>query len=174
MGVITRYQALRFGLDWGFMSLELLGLGLVASLCGAVRAASTRFDVIYTWPRFKVSSPRETLLQGIAVVARWSGSLNRLFTMYQRTVSNPQAAWKHEILSKTETGPKTSNYRKIKAPCNREASMVGLEAEHLNIITVKSKAMQPFDLCVVGLHTPDRSRADSFVAHSSPPENTYV
>ena len=30
------------------MSLELLGLGLVASLCGGVRAASTRFDVIYT------------------------------------------------------------------------------------------------------------------------------
>ena len=33
------------------MSLELLGLGLVASLCGAVRAASTSFDVIYTHER---------------------------------------------------------------------------------------------------------------------------
>ena len=30
------------------MSLKLLGLGLVASLCGAVRAALTRFDEIYT------------------------------------------------------------------------------------------------------------------------------
>ena len=41
------YQALRFGLKWGFMSLGL-GLGLVAGLRGTVRAASTRFDVIYT------------------------------------------------------------------------------------------------------------------------------
>ena len=48
------------------MSLGL-GLGLVAGLCGAVRAASTKFDVIYTWHRFKVLSPREMLLQDIAV-----------------------------------------------------------------------------------------------------------
>ena len=52
--------------------------------------------------------------------------------------------------------------------------MVGLEAEHVNIINVKSIAMQHFDLSVVVLHTPDRSRAGSFVAHSSPPENIYV
>ena len=71
------------------MSLGL-GLGLVAGLCGAVRAVSTRFDVIYL-PRFKVYSPRETLLQNIADVARWSGLWNRQFTMYQRMVSNPQA-----------------------------------------------------------------------------------
>ena len=30
------------------MSLKLLGLGLVASICGAVRAASMRFDEICT------------------------------------------------------------------------------------------------------------------------------
>ena len=75
------------------MSSELFRLmGLVASLCGAVRAASTRFDVIYTRPRFKVHLPRETLMQGVAVAARWPGSWNRQFTMNQRMVSNPQAA----------------------------------------------------------------------------------
>ena len=108
-----RYS-LRFGLHWGIMLG--LGLGLVAGLCGAVKAASTRFDVIYTWQRFKVYSPRVTLLQQIAVVARLSVLWNRQFTMYQPMVNNPQAAWKHEILSKTETGPKTLNCRKINWP----------------------------------------------------------
>ena len=119
-GATTRFQALRLRLDWGFMSLAL-GSGLVAGLCGAVRAASTRFDVIYTWPRFKVHSPRKTPLQGITVVARWSGLWSRQFTTYQRMVSNPQAAWKHEMFSKTETGPKASNYRKINGPRDRAA-----------------------------------------------------
>ena len=115
-----RYS-LRFGLHWGIMLG--LGLGLVAGLCGAVKAASTRFDVIYTWPRFKVYSPQETLLPGIAVVPRWSGLWNRQFTMYQRMVSSPQATWKHStsILSKTETGRKTWVYQEINGPRNREA-----------------------------------------------------
>ena len=114
-GATTRFQALRLRLDWGFMSLAL-GSGLVAGLCGAVRAASTRFDAIYTWPGFKAHSPRETTLQNIDVVTRWSGLWNRQFTIYQRMVSNPQATWKREILSKTETGPKTLNCRKINWP----------------------------------------------------------
>ena len=64
--------------------------------------------MIYTWPRVEVYSPLETLLQGIrAVVSLWSGLEIRKFTIYLRMVSNPQGTWKNEILSKTETGPKT-------------------------------------------------------------------
>lgn len=53
-------------------------------------------------------------------------------------------------------------------------SMAGLEAEHLNIIEVKTIAMQHFDLCVVAFTMPDRPRPGSFVAHSSPTENMHV
>ena len=58
--------------EWGFRPLGLR-LETVARLCGAVRATATGFDVIYSIPWFKVYSTRETLLQGIAAVARRSG-----------------------------------------------------------------------------------------------------
>ena len=70
------------------------GLGLVAGLCAALSAGSTRFGEIHTSPRFKVYSPRETLLQDVDVVARWSGLWNRQFTMNQRMVSNPPSCMK--------------------------------------------------------------------------------
>ena len=53
--------------------------------------------------------------------------------------------------------------------------MVGLEAEHLNIINVKSIAMQPFDLCLCRSFVHARpSRAGPVVAHSLPSESMYV
>ena len=153
------------------MSLGLLGLGLVAGLCGAVRAASTRFDVIYTWPRFKAYSSRKTLLQGIAVVARGSELLNGQFTMYQCMVSNSQAAWKHGILSKPETGPKTSNYQKINGPRDREAyRWSDWKPNTLTKSMSNREQCNPLiSVCVRLLHTPDQSRAGIFVAHRSPP-----
>ena len=82
-----------------------------------------------------VYSPRETLLQGIAaVVARWSGLGNRQYTIYQRMMSRLIPSYMKKryfevlytyfevyYLSQTKTGPKTSNYRKIKGPRHREA-----------------------------------------------------
>ena len=126
-----------------------VGIGVSCrSLWGCESCIHEIWRDLHLWPRFKVHSPRETLLQDIAVVARWSGLWNRQFRMYQRMVSNVQAAGKHEM-SKTETGPKTSNYLEIKGPRNREAyRWSDWKPKHLNIITVKSKAMHPFDLCL--------------------------
>ena len=61
-------------------------------------------------------------------------------------VSNTQAVWKHDI------GNNRNRDKNIELSENDwnarlgSSSMVGLEAERLNPINVKSKAMEPFDL----------------------------
>ena len=64
----------------------MLGLGLLinAGLRGCERAAATGFDVVYTWLEVRAESRRETLLQGLAVVSRWSWVRNRQYTTHQQ------------------------------------------------------------------------------------------
>ena len=63
-------------------------------------------------------------------------------------VSNPQGAWKTYISSKTETGPKTSKYRKIK---NRAiGKLIDGRIESWTECQSESNATLYFSLCVVG------------------------
>ena len=153
-GAITRYQALRFGLDWGFMSPGL-GLGLVASLCGAVRAASMRL----TW-----FTPDRGLknIRHERRCCRPSLSLHAGLGYATGNFQCTNAWWVipklHEnmilgsILSETETGQKTFTLSENKQTARSGSySMVGLKAERLNLIlrSVESKSMQHFDLLSV-------------------------
>ena len=84
------------------------------------------FDVIYTSPRVKVYSSRESIA---AVVVRWCGQRKRQFTFYQRMVRNLQGTCKNVLVSKTEAGPKTLKYRRIRGPRDREADRWRIDSQ---------------------------------------------
>ena len=54
------------------------------------------------------------MLQGFAVVARWSGLGNRLFTIYHHMSNTVRPKNMEQKWSKTETGRKTFNQKKLK------------------------------------------------------------
>ena len=105
----------------------------------------------------------------------WLG--NRHFTIYERMVSSPQGTWKIEILSKTETGPKTSKYRKIYGPRDREADRWSdwQPKASTKSMLQRKQCNSLVSRCVVVYHTSNRSRTCSFaqlpIAH---PLKTFV